>query len=798
MAEKKIQQPKSVKPGRSRKETPVVDGTHQVFVKKTIRAVVVLVIAIVCLLASFGLAGSFGVTLISIFKIVFGKAYVLALCGLLGIGVVYARFRQVEVVPSQYLGMLLSVLGVYGFIHLFTPIGEASRITSIGVGGGYVGLLLSYPLRSILGGIAAGVVLFGLSIIGLVMVFGTRVLGMKQIFEVLKRIGFRSAHNVGSIGEKFSTTSVFRSRSNSEDRGDNEPVFVNRDVPSQSAAGGGAQDSEKREALDDQKKAGGAQQEPLLPEASKKRFWKHVDLPLDLLSGKSGKAISGDVDRTKEVIRKTFENFGIEVEMGDVSVGPTVTQYTLRPAEGVKLSQITGLANDIALAVAAHPIRIEAPIPGKSLVGIEVPNHQIAVVSLKEVLGSEEFSRRKTNLTVALGKDVAGKPWIADLASMPHLLIAGATGSGKSVMINALIISLLYQNQPDDLKMILVDPKRVEMTPYNNIPHLITPVITEVDKTINALKWVVGEMDRRFKVLAQAGKRNIESYNSGRTEKMSYLVLIIDELADLMTVAAGEVEAAIIRLAQMARAVGIHLVVATQRPSVDIITGLIKANITTRIAFSVASLIDSRTILDTAGAEKLLGRGDMLYLSASLSKPKRLQGVFVADDEIERVTGHLKESFGEAQYESEVVDKIREGFGSGANGHQSEDSMLPAARELVLTTQQASTSFLQRRLSVGYSRAARLMDLLESEGTIGPADGAKPRKVFNSGAQAVDQDGSHSVDIVEDDLEQDTHQEQEPTEEEVGGVNEEDDEDNEGESSVNEDADEDTDERDRG
>jgi len=772
MAKKKIQQlnPKQNKQSKAQREKrEKMDGQAvlQSFVKKTIRAVVVLVVAIVWMLASFGLAGSFGDTLISLCKLLFGDWYWIALVGLFGIGIAYARFQQNEIIPSQYLGMLIVTLGVFGFIHLFTPFPESTNITREGVGGGYAGLVLGFPLRRMLGGIASGVVLFGLSIIGFVLIFGTNLLGCSYLTAALRFVRhLRSSTIRAAVSARDSLVSRIRGERDGDDveGEDVKQTFVHRDIPNRRVLE--KSDNEPDQMNNVRSGIAVGQQEPLLPEVSKKRFWKHVDIPLDLLSGQSGRAISGDVNHTKEVIRKTFENFGIEVEMGDVSVGPTVTQYTLRPADGVKLSQITGLANDIALAVAAHPIRIEAPIPGKSLVGIEVPNHQIATVSLKEVLGSEEFRRKKTNLTIALGKDVSGKPWIADLGVMPHLLIAGATGSGKSVMINAIIISLLYQNQPDDLKMILVDPKRVEMTPYNDIPHLIAPVITEVDKTINALKWIVGEMDRRFKTLAQAGKRNIESYNVGRTEKMPYLALVIDELADLMAVAAGEVEAAIIRLAQMARAVGIHLVVATQRPSVDIITGLIKANITTRIAFSVASLIDSRTILDTAGAEKLLGRGDMLYLSASLSKPKRLQGVFVSDEEIGRVTGYLKESFGGAQYESEVVDKIREGYGVGSGAQRGEDSLLPAARELVLTTKQASTSFLQRRLSIGYSRAARLMDLLEAEGTIGPFDGAKSRKVF--GSIAIDtQSGSFASD---DEIE--SVQDEHPNDDEVSEAEE--------------------------
>lgn len=735
MADKKIQTSKKEQgdgePKRRRKEE-----NH--FTRNSIRAVVVLVVAVVSLLASVGLAGSVGEFLVRVYRLLFGTVYMLIPLSLLGLGIAFARFRTFSILPSQYLGMLLGLLGFFGFLHLFVPIEEATQITSAGVGGGYFGVVLGLTLRKAFGEIAAGVVLVGLTLVSLFLVFGSRVLVVKALLKVFPWM-WRKAKAVPRPTWQGTESQEGGFTFPAQESGTKDGVFVRRDIESGEQGTLGAHPAFEW--------SGELTQDQLLPAVPRRRSYKKVDLPIDLLNGKSGKATAGDVEAIKDMIQKTFANFNIEVEMGEVSVGPTVTQYTLRPAEGVKLSQITALANDIALAIAAHPIRIEAPIPGKSLVGIEVPNQQIAVVPLKEVIVSEEFKRRKTNLTIALGKDVAGRPWVADLGVMPHILIAGATGSGKSVMINSLIVSLLYQNQPDDLKFILVDPKRVEMTPYNDIPHLLTPVITEVDKTINALKWVVVEMDNRFKSLAQAGKRNVESFNMGRIDKMPYIVVIIDELADLMSIAAGEVEAAIIRLAQMARAVGIHLVVATQRPSVDIITGLIKANILTRIAFAVASIVDSRTILDISGAEKLLGRGDMLYTSASLSKPKRLQGVFVSEEEVERVTGYLKESFGEPLYEEAVTEKIAKGFGAGFGEGHADDHLLPQARELVIQTRQASASFLQRRLSVGYSRAARLLDLLESEGVIGPTEGAKPRRVLVSrgdelGGEELLDDGS--------------------------------------------------------
>jgi DNA segregation ATPase FtsK/SpoIIIE, S-DNA-T family len=390
------------------------------------------------------------------------------------------------------------------------------------------------------------------------------------------------------------------------------------------------------------------------------------------------------------------------------------------------------------LALAAHPIRIEAPIPGKSLVGVEVPNKSGAIVRMRSIMETETWKGRRSNLSVVLGLDVAGHPQVADITKMPHLLIAGATGSGKSVCINALLVSLLYQNSPKNLKMILVDPKRVELSPYNNIPHLLTPVIVEPDKTVSALKWAVAEMENRYRILQQAGKRNIGEYNSARgKEGMPFIVIVIDELADLMAVSANEVEGLICRLAQMARAVGIHLIVATQRPSVDVITGLIKANIPTRIAFSVASQVDSRTILDQAGAEKLLGMGDMLFVSADTPKPKRIQGALVSEKEVNSITAFIK-SEGEPEYNEEI---LKQATRSSNDLSAPDDDLFLDAADCVIRAGKASASLLQRRLRIGYARAARLLDLLEERGIIGPADGARPRDVLVSDiSEVLDED----------------------------------------------------------
>lgn len=458
--------------------------------------------------------------------------------------------------------------------------------------------------------------------------------------------------------------------------------------------------------------------------------------PLDLLTLSDSLPDAGNINKNREQIQKTLKEFSIDVTMSDVNVGPTVSQYTLKPAEGVKLNTITARQNDIALALAAPSVRIEAPIPGKSAVGVEIPNKTAAVVTLREILESDEIKKNASPLSLALGRDVAGDPFIVDLRRMPHLLIAGATGSGKSVAINSVIINLLYQNSPAQLRMILVDPKRVEFTEYNGIPHLLTPVVTEVDKTISVLKWTVAEMERRFKLLADSSARNIDVYNENPTEgRLPYIVLIVDELADLMSQAANDVEATVIRIAQMARAVGIHLIVATQRPSVDVITGVIKANIPTRIAFAVASNADSRTILDQGGAEKLLGRGDMLFVSSDQGQPKRAQSVLVTDKEIKGVTNFLKRE-GEAVYDDEILNfKSTSGRGSGlrqAGDMDVDDDLYQDAKQLVIETGKASASLLQRRLRVGYARAARLLDMMEENGVIGPGEGAKPREVLES------------------------------------------------------------------
>ncbi len=491
--------------------------------------------------------------------------------------------------------------------------------------------------------------------------------------------------------------------------------------------------------------------------------------PLSLLEKDKGKPETGDIKANANIIKRTLQNFNITVEMDEISIGPSVTRYALKPAEGVKLSKIVGLNNDLALALAAHPIRIEAPIPGKSLVGIEVPNTAKTMVGLGTLLASPDFQESEKPLLVSLGKDITGKAHFANIAKAPHALIAGATGSGKSVTIHALITSLLYRNSPENLKFIMIDPKRVELTVYNKIPHLLTPVITDPKKAILALKWAAKEMSRRYDILEQNGCRDIDSYHKNilapavaqwkkdgepkstedatvkLPETMPYIVTVIDELADIMQTYPRELESAIVRLAQMSRAVGIHLVISTQRPSVNVITGLIKANIPTRLALQVASQIDSRTILDQQGAEKLLGAGDMLYLGGEMSKPVRLQCAYINESEVKKVVKFLID-----QYRDEInmeISLTSPEVGSSAafdsmggaldsDSLEEEDELYEAAREAVTAAGKASTSYIQRKLGVGYSRAAKLMDLLEQKGVIGAANGSKPREVIGGGGSS--------------------------------------------------------------
>ncbi|MEK7539762.1 MAG: DNA translocase FtsK 4TM domain-containing protein [Patescibacteria group bacterium] len=718
-----------VKKKRAKKAEPEADKGKQpkahgisTETQKGIIIVLLFLFAGLSLLSFFDVAGPFGSTFNHYLSLMFGWGRFSApvMAAILGYVLIYPEQYQLRF--WHYIGLGLFILSFFGLIHIWLQ-PDLQHAASQGLGGGYMGVILSLLLLKTVGLWAGAFILLGLLVISILVVFNM------SLERLLQRMPASSL--LGRMRDWFKQRFVSwrhqRQQADFEDEEETEQI-----EPSE-------EDLEfaKRE-LEDAK----APAESVEPEQMElklpKRHYKKVDFPMDLLNLPSETPVSHDIEQGKEKIAKTLANFGIDVEMADVNVGPTVTQFTLKPSEGVKLSQITTLQNDLSLALAAHPIRLEAPIPGKSLVGIEVPNHATATVTLREILDSKQFRRRKDNLTLPFGKDVAGEPYFYSLQKMPHLLIAGATGSGKSVCINIALISLIAQNSPEELKFILVDPKRVELSVYNKIPYLLTPVITEVDKTVNALRWCVAEMDRRYQILSDSGHRNIEAYNLDNTDdKLAYIILVIDELADLMSVAANEVEAAIVRLAQMSRAVGIHLILATQRPSVNVITGLIKANMPARAAFAVTSQIDSRTILDVSGAEKLLGRGDMLFTTAELSKPRRLQGAFLSDSEIERVCEFVSKQ-GHPEFNQAVVNKQKHGVMPQAfQDSGAEDDLLEEAKKVILHSGKASASLLQRRLRVGYARAARLLDILEEQGFIGPADGAKPREILSLEASAT-------------------------------------------------------------
>ena len=674
------------------------DGWLRPETKRSIWGIVLIVLGIILILAKAGKAGPVGEFLAKTFIALLGWGYlILPLSFVLGGGALITTNKKR---PSWivFSGMAMLILSALGLIHIFKP-----------DGGGWLGLVLG-SLKIPFGQIASSIINSAILIISVLVILNVPIkISLPKRKEKIK---------LEVTGE-----------SDEEDEGDD-------DKEGEEETENDEKESEEKESLI--KSFHLFDQKP--KKTAVRKIKNYVAPPLDLLKSSSEKPMTGDLRANANIIKRTLESFGIAVEMGEINIGPKVTRYTLKPAEGVKLTRITALNQDLSLALATHPIRIEAPIPGKSLVGIEVPNKAAAMVHLGSLIGYQEF-QTVGPLAFALGRNVSGEPIFASIDKMPHLLVAGATGSGKSIMIHSIIVSLIYRNSPSTLKLILVDPKRVELSLYNNLPHLATPVITENKKTINALRWAITEMERRYDTLLEAGKRDIKSFNeSNKEDAIPYLVIVIDELADLMTSYGREVEGSIVRLAQMSRATGIHLILSTQRPSVEVITGLIKANITSRIALQVASQIDSRTILDTAGAEKLLGGGDLLFVSAEMSKPRRIQGGYISEEEVVKVVEFIKENNQFEPDEEEQIDleknpeavsnqkDVLDGFNS-ENG--TDDEMYLEAVEVVREAGKASASLLQRRLKVGYARAARLLDLMEENGLIGPGDGAKPREVYS-------------------------------------------------------------------
>ncbi|MBA4336213.1 cell division protein FtsK [bacterium] len=658
--------------------------------------------------------------------------------------------RTINFGITKIVGISFMVVSVLSIIHLAVPIEKLHEVARLGQYGGYVGFVTNFFMRAWLniGNVGAAVVFVSLGIISILLTFEVSLAEIAKIFkpEIRKVESKRDKKetevdndeeeendDISADNVSVASDDVLRALYGTKDTN----IRINRPTVVSEFAGSedDNEDEDSEEAEDEATLK--MEKHPIGSEVEDPDYSEWEFPSLDLLDSEVLKIESDDdvLTSNAELIRSKLEQFGIQVSMQDIHVGPTVIQYTLKPDEGVKLSKITSLKNDLALALAAPSIRIEAPIPGKSLVGIEVPNQHRSTVHLREIIESAEFKEGDSMLKFPLGRDVAGKPIIADLQQMPHLLIAGATGSGKSVGMNTFLLSLLYQNSPVDLKLILIDPKKVELRDYNSIPHLLTPVINDPEKAALALRWCVAEMNRRYQRCADNAKRNITDYNADPAieEKMSTIVVVIDELADLMMSSGKEVEASICRIAQMARAVGMHLVIATQRPSVDVITGLIKANIPTRIAFAVSSSIDSRTILDGIGAEDLLGKGDMLYLASGKAKPTRVQGIYVSSKEIEKVTNRVKltsaPEFNDEVISTRVAGQRLNGIPDSSSGAD-DDDLYEEAMKIIVENRKASASLLQRRLKVGYARAARLLDILEEKGVIGPSNGAKPRDIL--------------------------------------------------------------------
>ncbi len=700
--------------------------------KQTIFIIIFFVLSLFFILAGFGAAGVAGDFVFTNLSKLFGVGYALLPIVLILIGISIYKVEKQKMGLVNTVASILFLLSGLGFISVTAGVEHA----------GSLGRISAWPFLKLFDVYIAALFLLAIFFISLILMFDQHL-------------------SLRSIGAFFGK--MFKKEEVEDDDEEDESEFYEDDEEEENE-----DDEEEIEApepvpvpapIKEEKDAFGMKTNFLSSE-------EYMAPPLSLLNKNNDKVVTGDIKANSNIIKRTLANFGIDVEMDEVTVGPTVTRYSLKPAQGVRLAKISALSNELRLALAAKAIRIEAPIPGQSLVGVEIPNQVKALVDMRGILSEDAFRKNPKPLTVALGKTVSGKAHYANIAKMPHLIIAGATGSGKSVAVHAIITSLLYRNGPNDLRFIMVDPKRVELTLYNNIPHLLTPVITEPKKAIIALKWAVGEMERRYDILEGHACRDIESYNKKKAddsemENIPYIIVIIDELADIMMSYPRELEAGIVRLAQMSRAVGIHLILSTQRPSVNVITGLIKANVPARIALQVSSQIDSRTILDAAGAEKLLGAGDMLYSSGEMSQAERMQCPFISEEEVKRVADYLKK-----QYKDELPDDINLSeasiskestiFDSGDMSSGDQDDLFEEAREIVIKTGKASTSYLQRRLKIGYSRAARLIDDLEEAGIVGEANGSKPREVLveKSNSLTNDYDNNTASDEEEDESEE--------------------------------------------
>jgi len=683
-------------------------------------------IAIFLILAAFDVGGFVGRSLFDWLSMLLGVGYALLPISVLILAIVLLRSMEDRLGILRIASAVIFFIASLGLINILFP-----------TGGGIVGEAITTPLVAAVATPASIIFLFTFMAASLLIAFD---LHPGRIVEVLSNI--------------FAREEMLEDED--EEEGD---VIIEHAVDADDAESFEGEEEEEPEPQ--VWSAGTEKQDSDMPPITA-LGGTYTPPPLSLLGKNKGKPGVGDVKANANIIKRTLQNFGIHVEMDEVSIGPSVTRYAMKPAEGVRLTKILALQSNLELALAASPVRIEAPIPGKSLVGIEIPNTSRTTLGLAPLFADELFAQAGKPLLVALGRTITGAAQYADLSRMPHLLIAGATGSGKSVTIHDVILSLLYRCGPDQLRFLMVDPKRVELTLYNSIPHLLTPVITDAKKTILGLKWLAKEMDRRYDVLESEHVRDITSYhenifdvaikkasanpNAEIPEPMPYIVVVIDELADIMSTYPRELEAGIVRLAQMSRAVGIHLVLSTQRPSVKVLTGLIKANIPARIALQVSSQIDSRTILDMGGAEKLLGAGDMLFLSGEMSKPKRIQAPFTSEHEVKRVVTYIADT-----YRGLPMDEIAfSGTDTGTpnpifsatldEDDDDDDDLYPEAKQAVLEAGKASTSYLQRKLRIGYARAARLIDILEERGVIGPGDGAKPREVYGKENESYEEE----------------------------------------------------------
>ncbi len=730
---------KAARAKRAKKATPALDLQPET--KRTISGIVQIAGSIFLFLVLQNAAGQLGTAVNDILRFFFGSWGMLFPFFLLVSGLLHT-FGAGKLELKRSVGLVVCLLSFLGLMHMHAPVEEIGP--NMRELAGAIGFMMSLPFKLFLSEAVGYTALATTFLIGLFLAFepdvGALVSLIRPRFEEVK------PERLSRMRKEDRRTSVAVEEDETEE--DEREDLVEKDIEEPELnivrpdfAQKLVRDRAEKMIKDKMKRTD-------VLEMKDTRFEEWTFPSMDLLENAVSKLTINDEELKQQArrIEEKLEEFGIEVKVRDARPGPTVTQFTLQPAEGVKLSSIANLKDDLALALAAQSLRIEAPIPGKSLVGIEMPNTVRTMVHLREILESSQFHENTSNLTMPLGRDVSGEAIVASLEDMPHLLIAGATGSGKSVCMNVLLTALLYQNAPHELKFILIDPKRVELMPFNGIPHLLTPVITESDKALQALRWAVAEMGRRLHRFSEQGVRNIAEYNEKQTDEANLLpriVIVIDELADLMMRKfRRDTETMVVRIAQMARATGMHLVIATQRPSVDVITGLIKANIPTRVAFRTVSSVDSRTILDTIGAEDLLGKGDMLYMNASTAKPLRVQGIYISTKEVERVINAVKIAGGGRITEQiGLADDDEEGEGGQGNGQYSGhidleaddnggDDLFFEAVRVVQSSGKASASLLQRQLKVGYARAARLLDIMEEKGIVGPADGAKPRKVY--------------------------------------------------------------------